>query len=408
VQYLNRIAEEKFLRLNKNFPVVLVCGPRQIGKTTMLQHLAEGENRTFVSLDDLSVRALANDDPSLFFQTYKTPIIIDEIQKAPNLLSQIKLMVDKNKIMGEVWLTGSQSYTIMKNVSESLAGRIGILNMYSFTTQEILQAKYNSPTAFDLNTVNTIFQSCPKFDSKDIFRHIFYGGMPNVINKDNTSRKDYFYSYVNTYLVKDAMDFGGISDVVRFYKFIDACASLVSQQVNISTLAAVAGISEPTAKAWLDTLQGMGIVYLLHPYYNNNLKRLIKTPKLYFYDTGLCCYLLKWPNEDTLQTGPLAGALFENYVLNQLTIKYQLLPDAPELFYYRDIDSKEIDIVLSDFDSLTPLEIKAAATPNKRDIQKFDILSQFKKPIKNGGIICNIQTPIPVNEIHTLIPVSIL
>lgn len=408
MDYLRRLAETKFLRLSKNFPVVLVCGPRQVGKTTMLQELAKKENRTFVTLDDLSVRAMANDDPALFFQTYKTPIIIDEIQKAPPLFSQIKLLVDRNKQAGEIWLTGSQSYSLMKNVSESLAGRVGLLNMYSFTLQEIRQLSYKPLTRFDFQSLNDLNSQIPPISAAEIFQHIFYGGMPNVIGKDAASRKDYFFAYVNTYLLKDAMDFGGISDSVRFYKFLEGCAAQVSQQLNLSTLAGVAGISEPTAKTWLETLQGMGIIYLLHPYYNNNLKRLIKTPKLYFYDTGLCAYLLKWPNPETLQSGPLAGALFENFAVNQLQIKYQLADDAPEIFYYRDIDAKEVDIVLSDFNSLTPLEIKTSATPKKVDIAKFEILSQFKKKINDGGIVCNIPAPLKATENNSFIPINLL
>lgn len=407
--YLNRLAEEKFLRLSHNFPVVLVCGPRQIGKTTMLQHLAEKENRTFVTLDDLSVRAMANDDPALFFQNFKTPIIIDEIQKAPPLFSQIKLLVDQNKKMGEIWLTGSQSFSLMKNVSESLAGRVGLLNMYSFTLQEIQQTLSKQQlTHFDFDTVSAAAKQAPPIPANEIFEHIFFGGMPNVIQKDAEARKDYFFSYVNTYLLKDAMDFGGISDSVRFYKFLEGCASQVSQQLNLATLASVAGISEPTAKIWLETLQGMGIVYLLPPYSNNNLKRLIKTPKLYFYDTGLCAYLLKWPNAETLQRGPLAGAMFENFVVNQFQIKYQLLSGAPELYYYRDTSAKEVDLLLSDFDSITPIEIKTTATPKRSDLSKFEVLEQFKKKINPGGIICNIEQPLKGSEKHTFIPVNIL
>lgn len=406
--YLHRLAEQKFLRLSKNFPVVLVCGPRQVGKTTMLQELAKKEERTFVTLDDLSVRAMANDDPALFFQTYKTPILIDEIQKAPRLFSQIKLLADRHKQPGEIWLTGSQSYSLMKNISESLAGRVGLLNMYSLTLQEVRQLSYAPLTRFDFPRLMDLNARIPPLSAAEIFQQIFYGGMPDVIGRDAASRKDYFFSYVNTYLLKDALDFGGISDAVRFYKFMEGCAAQVSQQLNIATLAEIAGVSDPTAKTWLETLQGMGILYLLHPYYNNTCKRLIKTPKLYFYDTGLCTYLLKWPNAETLQHGPLAGALFENFAVNQLQIKYQLLDDSPEIFYYRDIDAKEVDLVLSDYESLTPLEIKTSASPKKSDIAKFAVLDQFKKRINDGGIICNIAVPLKATEKNSYIPVNLL
>ena len=405
--YLNRIAEQEFLKINKMLPVVLVCGPRQVGKTTMLKHLSENENRTYVSLDDLDARNLALSDPKLFFQTYKTPILIDEVQFAPNLFTYIKIMVDNNQQAGEFWLTGSQSYSIMKNITESLAGRIGIINMYSFTHKEILGNSDDIPVNFNFNNL-LLNKSYPRMELGNVFKYIFNGGMPRIIELGADGRSRYFSSYINSYLMKDVMELGKVSDIVKFSKFLTACASQVSQLVNYANLALAADISQPTAKEWLNILQGMGIVYLVQPYFNNSLKRLIKTPKVYFYDTGLCSYLAKIPDSESLQVSSFAGAYFENYVMNQIVIKYQLIDNAPNVYFYRDADQNEVDILLESFNGITPLEIKLSANPNKRDIEKFKVLSKLQKNILGGGIICLIDSVFPVNESHALIPVGIL
>ena len=405
--YIKRLAEEKFGRLNSSFPVVLVCGPRQVGKTTMLKQLCKNEKRTYVTLDDMDARELALKDPKLFFQTYKTPILIDEVQYAPNLFSQIKIMADTNQKAGEFWMTGSQSYNIMKNVSESLAGRIGIMNMFSLTHQEILRDEHKSPIKFDFESLAQI-NNAHTLEINDVFEYIFNGGMPKLNQLDNVSRNDYFRSYINSYLMRDIMELGKISDTVKFLKFLTACATQTSCMVNYANLAVAADISQPTAKEWLDMLQGLGIVYLVQPYFNNTLKRLIKTPKLYFYDTGLCSYLAKIPTKDSLQFSAFAGAYFENYVMNQFKIKYQLSSLEPSIFYYRDKDQKEVDIVLETFDGLTPLEVKLSANPNKRDLQKFKVLQKLGKNINNGGIICLIDRLYPCDENNCLIPVGLI
>jgi len=406
LKYLNRLAEAKFLRLNNNFPAVLVCGPRQVGKTTMLMHLAKSSARTYVTLDDLKIRDLAISDPALFFQVYKPPIIIDEIQYAPNLFSQIKLMCDSSQTNGDFWLTGSQSYSIMKNVSESLAGRVGIMQMYGLTTQELEQANYETIKTFDLQTLQASFKNPPNIQST--FNYIFNGNMPKLIDTNDDFRKEYYYSYINTYIMRDAMELGKVGDIVKFNRFLTACATLVGNLLNIATLAQASGVSQSTAKEWLEVLVGMNIVYLLQPYGSNLLKRLVRTPKLYFYDTGLCAHILNWPSSSVLQTGPMAGAFFENYIINQINIKYQLLPQSPNLFFYRDNDQKEIDLVLENVSELIPLEIKLSANPTAKEIVKFVALDKLNKTIASGGIICLIDKPLPINTLHNYIPASIL
>lgn len=405
MDYLNRLAEDKFNRLNKLFPVVLVCGPRQVGKTTMLKHLSNEQGRTYVTLDDLNVRFLAQNDPKLFFQTYKPPIIIDEIQFAPNLMSEIKLICDEHKINGEFWLTGSQSYNIMRGITESLAGRIGVLNMYSFTPQELQGNIYNIPTDFSFESLNHTFDF---MDINSIFDYIFMGGMPRIAKLGVDERNDYFESYINSYLMRDVMELGKVNDIVKFNAFLYACSSQVANVVNYKNLALASNISEATAREWLEILQGMGIIYIVEPYYNNLFKRLTKTPKMYFYDLGLCAYLAHWPSRQTLQVSAMAGAYFENFVMNQFKIKYQLLSQAPNLFFYRDIDKNEVDIVLERYDGLIPLEIKLSANPDIRNFKKFDVLKKLNKTILNGGIICMIDKLMPIDEFNSLIPVSLL
>ena len=221
-------------------------------------------------------------------------------------------------------------------------------------------------------------------------------------------RTEYFKSYIETYLMKDIQELGKITDVVRFKKFLTACASQNANVINYANLALASDISQPTAKEWLSTLQGIGIVYLVQPYFNNSLKRLTKTPKLYFFDTGLCAYLAKIPSEEMLLASSLAGAYFENYVMNQLVIKNELSKNERNIYFYRDIDQNEVDILLEDGDGITPLEVKLSANPNKRDIEKFKVLEKLNRNIKDGGIICLIDSVYPVNEHNSLIPAGLI
>ena len=389
------------------FQVVFVGGPRQAGKTTMLKHLAEGSDRTYVTLDDLDARNLALTDPKMFFQKYKPPVLIDEIQFAPNLFSYIKIFADNNQKNGEFWLTGSQSYKIMKNVSESLAGRIGIMSMFPLTYQEVVGKISSVPSDFSFASLLAL-DGKPLMNLDNTFDYIFKGGMPKALDYDDEMRHEYFDSYVDTYLMKDIMELGTIVDIVRFRRFLTACASQNSNVVNYANLALVADISQPTAKEWLSLLIGMGIVYLVEPYFNNTLKRLTKTPKLYFYDTGLCAYLAKIPSKEILENSALAGAYFENFVINQFKVKYSATALHPNLYFYRDVDKNEIDILLEDVDGLTPLEIKLSSSPNNRVVDRFKILEKLGKPIKAGGIICLIDSLFPIDDKNSFIPVGLI
>ena len=408
MKYITRELERKFMQMDSFFKVVLVTGARQVGKTTMLRHLAEGTNRTYVTLDDLMARELAQTDPVLFFQTYKPPVLIDEVQHAPQLFERIKLMSDNTEETGQFWLTGSQQYSMMKHVRETLAGRIGILNLYSLSQREKKGVLFDKPLDFSFESLLERQKKLPPNDITDVFEHIWRGGMPQVQTADEEMRQEYFSSYIDTYLMRDVAEAGGITDSAKFMKLLRTCAALTAEQVNYSTLAAAADISEPTAKDWVRILEGLGIVYLLQPYSNNELKRLVKTPKLYFCDTGLCAYLSMWLTRDTLMNGAASGHYYENYVVTELLKNYSYGKAKANLCYYRDSNAKEIDLFVELNGSVHPLEIKKSASPDRKEVKKYEILDKASIPRGSGGIVCMCEKAVPIDEKNSFIPGNLI
>lgn len=407
MEYITRELERKFLKLNDFFKVILVTGARQVGKTTMLKHLADS-NRTYVTMDNALARDLAQNDPVLFFQTYKPPILIDEVQKAPNLFEQIKLICDESEEKGLIWLTGSQQYKMMKHVRETLAGRIGILELHSLSAREKAGVVFDSDLDFSLATLQARQRLLPKNDVIRVFRHIWEGGFPQVQGVDDEFRQEYFNSYIDTYLMRDVTEAGGITDSVRFRKFLVGCASLVSEQVNYTTLAESADIAPSTAKEWLKVLEGLHIVYLLPPFSNNELKRLSKTPKLYFCDTGLCAYLSMWLTPDALRNGAASGHYYENYVVMELVKNYAYARQKANITYFRDSNAKEIDVFVEEGGVIHPLEIKKSATPDRREIKKYGVIDKTSLQRGDGGIICMCEEPIPIDNDNCFIPSNLI
>ena len=408
MNYCTRELERKFLKMNGFFKAILVTGARQVGKTTMLKHLAEGTDRTYVSLDNSLARDLAKNDPVLFFQTYKPPILIDEVQKAPELFEQIKIICDGSEDKGLFWLTGSQQYGMMKNVRETLAGRVGILTLYSFSQREKSGLDLETELDFSLAALQARQKKVGKNDIVKVFRHIWEGGMPQAIGADEELRAEYYNSFIDSYLMRDVADAGGITDEVRFKRFVRACAALVSEQVNYATLAEASGISQPTAKNWLELLQGLGIVYLLQPYANNELKRLAKTPKLYFCDTGLCAFLSMWLTADALRMGAASGHYYENYVVMELVRNYAYSAAKANILYFRDSNAKEIDVFVEENGKIHPLEIKKSANPDRREVKKYQVLDRASVERGKGGIICMCEEPIPIDADNCLIPSNLI
>lgn len=402
--YIKRELERKFMEMNSFFKAVLVTGARQVGKTTMLKHLAERTERTYVTLDDITVRELAQSDPALFFQTFKPPILIDEVQHAPQLFERIKLLCDQTEDTGLFWLTGSQHFGMMKHVRESLAGRIGILELYSLSQREKKGILIDEPLDFSFHGLQLRQDKIPKTDVTQIFEHIWRGGMPQVMSANEEIRQEYFNSYVDTYLMRDIVEVGGVTDSSKFMKLLKACAALSAEQVNYRTLADAADISEPTAKDWVRLLEGLGIIYLLQPYSNNGLKRLVKTPKLYFCDTGLCSFLSMWLTRDTLMNGAASGHFFENYVVIELLKNYAYAKSKANLYYYRDSNAKEIDVFVELNGFVHPLEIKKSASPNRKEVNKYSLLDKASIPRGNGGIVCMCEELLPIDEKNSFIP----
>ena len=408
MKYISRHLERKFNHMSEFFKAVLVTGARQVGKTTMLRHLAYGQDRTYVTLDNRMARDLAQTDPVLFFQTYKPPILIDEVQYAPELFPQIKLLCDEREETGLFWLTGSQQYKMIENVRETLAGRIGILTLYSLSQAEKAGVVHENALDFSIECLQSRQANMPKNDIIDVFEHIWRGGMPQVLNADAEQRQEYYNSYIDTYLMRDVSEFGGVTDTVRFGKFITACAALVSAQLNYKTLADSSDISQPTAKEWLRLLEGLGIVYLLAPYSNNALKRLTKAPKLYFCDTGLASHLSMWLTRETLMNGAASGHFFENYVVGELLRNYSTSAAKATLTYFRDSNAKEIDIFVEENNRIHPLEIKKSASPDRREVKKFAVLQKTNVETGAGGIICMCEETIPIDIQNCFIPCNLI
>ena len=406
--YIHRSLERKFLKMSHAFKVVMVTGARQVGKSTMLKHLAQDSGRTYVSMDDGDVRELANRDPKLFFQMYQPPVLIDEVQKAPALFEQIKILCDESEERGRFWLTGSQSKKLMKQAGDSLAGRIGILKMYSLSAKELEGRPDDIPDSYSLSSLLQRKKALPDNNILDVYSRIWEGGMPDMISMDAEIRREYWNSYIDAYLMRDAVDDNGILDTEGFRKFLRACAAFSGELVNYNDLGSAAGVSGSTAKEWAKVLQTMGIIFLLEPYYNNELKRMIKTPKLYFCDTGLCAFLSSWTSRDTLLNGAASGHYLENYVVSEMLRNSSYGEKKVNLNFYRDTNQKEIDLVLEMDGQLHPFEIKCAASPDSKAIRAFSLLAKSGKEIGSGGIICMAAKPFPINADNNLIPVNLL
>lgn len=386
--YINRDMEKLVESLSLEYPAILITGPRQVGKTTMLQKLMEGTGRAYVTLDDLTARQLAKTDPELFFQTYGTPILIDEVQYAPELFTYIKIMVDKNHTPGEFWLTGSQAFKLMRGIQESLAGRIAVLNLSSLSQNEIYNHCGNEPFRVDLQKLREKQAKAESIGLMQMFTRIFNGSMPAIVSGAYSNRNIFYSSYVSTYIDRDVKELLPTVDSLGFFQFITAVAARTSQLLNIAEIARDASIDQMTAKKWLGILETLGLIFYLRPYSNNTLKRTIKTPKLYFTDSGLAVYLTKWSSPETLESGAMNGAIFENYIVSEIIKSYYNAGQEPFLYYYRDKDMKEIDVIMESDGELHPLEIKKSASPNNSMVKVFSVLDKSAVPRGIGAVIC--------------------
>lgn len=401
MKYINRLAEDVIKKQEKMFKTILVTGARQVGKTTMLKNIKPDIN--YITLDDMILNQAAVEDPDLFLKSNKPPIIIDEVQRAPDLLRYIKIQVDNSEEKAQYYLTGSQKFNLMQNVTESLAGRIGILNLLGLSLREIKKIKFNEPFLPTEEYLNKRRKFEKEISYDEIWNIIHKGSMPALYQ--NESDVDMFYSmYLRKYIEQDVRNATKIGEVLVFFKFMTAIASRIGQLLNLNSIANEVGITIPTAQRWLSILVASNIIYILEPYYNNIMKRAVKTPKIYFLDTGLAAYLTKWKTSEVLEAGTMSGNFFENYVIVEIVKSYYNSGELrPPLYFYRDKEKREIDLIIEENGKLYPIEIKKTAKPEKTMIENFKALEGVKE-IGEGGIICMYDNIINLDEKNKVIP----
>ncbi len=407
--FYNRTISSTLISLIEQFPVIMLTGPRQVGKTTVLRNLKTKKKYEYITLDNPMIRAEAKSDPQLFLQRNQPPLIIDEIQYAEELLPFIKIIVDEKRFESEdsnglFLLTGSQMFQSMKNISESLAGRVAVLNLYGLSISEIEQIEEDKfiPKYNLLKTKVNRY----KTNVNDVFDKILRGTFPELYRNKEISISIFYSSYVQTYLEKDIRDVLKIRDEVKFMRFLSSVAIRTGQELVYEELAQDANIDLKTAMSWLSVLISTGIIYLLSPYYNNAIKRIVKRPKLYFMDTGLACFLARYTDSKSLEVSQYAGHIFETYVVSEI-IKTYVNKGLPNNFYFiRDSNQKEIDLLIIENNIIYPIEIKKSANPSKSAIKHFNILNKTSFQIGEGGVICLIPQIIPIDKLNNFIPIE--
>ncbi len=403
VKMIKRSLEEQILKSSKQFPVVLLTGPRQVGKTTLLENISK--DREYVSLDDFEQRSLAVRDPKLFLGTHPAPVFIDEIQYAPGLFSYIKMYVDKHKRNGDFWISGSQKFHLMKNVSESLAGRVAVLDLLGISQAEI-QNRKNRVFLPDDNWKNSVIKDkIELLDVSKLYERIYRGTYPKLIANSDIATRLFYSSYIQTYVERDIRSLINIGDELKFITFLKVLAARSATLINYSDIASSVDVDVKTAQAWVSILMSTGIITLLYPYHNNLIKRVIKTPKIYFLDTGLCSYLSGWDSGSTLMNGPMDGSILETYVYSEILKSYWNSAITPNIYFYRDTDQKEIDFLIETNGTLYPIEVKKTASPSNVKTH-FEVLKHTKKPIAQGTILCLYDSILPITEKVLSIPIN--
>lgn len=408
--YITRHMEKPVMELNEQYPVLLLTGPRQVGKTTMLEHLieVEGKGRKKVSLDDLTLRELAKTDPKMFFQLYQPPLLIDEVQYAPELFPYIKIMVDERHQPGDFWLTGSQLFKMMEGVQESLAGRVALLHLSPLSQSEIMKRSPEPPFSLELPLLSERQNGRQMLNTPEVFQRIHQGGMPALVTGTYSNASIFYSSYIDTYMERDVRRLSNDIDSLKFLRFLRSVAARTSQQVNYKGIADDAEIDQTTAKNWLHVLEALGIIFLLEPYSNNVLKRTVSTPKLYFYDSGIVCYLTRWSSPETAMEGAMSGALLENYTVAEIIKTYQNAGQEPFLYYYRDKDAREIDLILERDGKLFPIEIKKMASPPKKLTKVFDLIDKSPLQRGTGAILCMADQLGAFDQNNLIVPISLI
>jgi len=375
----------------------------------MLRSLSKRENvnREYVSLDDLNVRNMAKNDPVLFLQIHKPPVLIDEVQYAPELFTYIKIYIDEHHSPGDFWMAGSQIFRLMQEGQESLSGRVALLHMSPLSQREIIGTDC-VPFSTDFDTLLAESKKIALVTTPEMFKRIWKGSMPGIVSGQYADRNIFYSSYLSTYVERDVRDISGNIDALKFNRFVTAVAARTSLLLNYKALADDADIDMVTAKAWVNILETLGIIFLLHPYSNNVLKRTIKTSKVYFYDTGLVCYLTKWSSPEVAESGAMSGALLENFAVSEIMKSYQNAGLEPYLYFYRDRDAKEIDVVIEGDGKLCPLEIKKTAAPDKRIIRTFGVLDRASLKIGTSAVLCMVEQFGAFDRKNLIVPIWVI
>jgi len=394
-----REIKNTILNINKTFRVLVVTGPRQVGKTTILKSLMPKDMK-MVSLDDESLRKEAKKNPKFFLESFGKPLFIDEIQYAPELFPYIKMEVDKDSSRGQYWLSGSQSFEIMKNVSESLAGRVGIVKMNSLTYKEL--NKLSDEEEFDPDNL----KDKPYINSNKVFDNIFNGGMPEYHYIKNMDRNMFFTSYVNTYIERDVREIINIGNLMTFRRFMEDIALRNGKTLNYSSIAADIGISPNTVKEWVSVLVSSRIIYLLDAYFNNKIKRLTCMPKIVFMDSGLACFLANIESAKDLQISEFAGSFLEAYIVSEIVKNYDNKSIPLKISHFRNKETEEIDLIYEKNGKIYPLEIKKSATPDRSMLKNFNYLEKANLRLGNGGVICLCEKLLKLDEKTYYIPIS--
>ncbi len=383
--YISRQIQPLVSRLLKQFPAILVTGARQVGKSTLLKHIAK--DYAYLTFDDPLLLEQAKQEPRLFFLNRSGDVILDEVQYAPELFPLLKLEIDKQQKNGMFLLSGSQAFELMQNVSETLAGRIAILKLQGLSLREILNIKFSPPFIPHRDYLSSREKTLKS--PENIWQIIHKGDMPRLYQQE-TDWKIYYSSYVSTYIERDVRQLTNIANSTDFTRFMVALASRSGELLNYSNVAQEVGVSNETIKRWTTILQTSGIIYLLQPYSNNHLKRAIKTPKVYFLNTGLMAYLTRWFTPETIAQGAKSGQFFESFVVSEIIKSFTNNGIEPPLYFYRDTNQKEIDLIIEYDRTIYPIEIKTTASPNKKMAKSFELLNSLSKEFSLGqGVIIN-------------------
>ena len=417
MKYISRSIEEKLISMIDKYQVIMITGPRQVGKSTLLNYISRKLDIKInkVTLDDLILRNQAQDDPELFLRTHETPLIIDEFQRAPELLSYIKMIVDndnekiifgeKEKLKTLYFLTGSQIFETMESISESLAGRVGILDLYGLSEREIekKEDKLFIPNIVDIKKREKLSYK----STMDLYKKIYKGSYPELYTTDKDIEQ-YYSDYFRTFIEKDIRKLINIKDENKFIKFVSSLSARTGQEFIATSVASEVGIDDKTANSWVSILKNTGIIYLLQPYMNNSVGRAIKREKIYFTDTGLACYLAGYVDYVTLEKSVYSGAIFETYVVCEIIKSFvNSGRDARKhLYYYRDNNQKELDLLINYNNVIYPIEIKKSANPGREAIKNFDVANHFETQKGNGIVLCMTKDIIAYDDDNYMVPIE--